>query len=98
MLMHIGLCLRHEGTRAVAARYPEKRLHLMRTFLHPCTQGLQIKVLYLLKEVLILSKHRLHRQMIRIYEAMSLGHELHHEEAVLLQRRIDRCSSSSRAH
>ena len=31
--------------------------------------------------------------MIRIYEAMSLGHELHHEEAVLLQRRIDRCLS-----
>lgn len=48
-----------------------KRLHLMGAFLHPCTQGLQIEVLYLLKEVLILSKHRLHRQMIRIYEAMS---------------------------
>ena len=91
MLMHIGLCLRHEGSCAVAARYPEKRLHLVGTFLHPCTQGLQVKVLYLLKEVLILSENLFHRQMIRIHEAMALGHELHHEEAIRLQRRIDRC-------
>ena len=91
MLVHIRLCLRYEGTRAVAARYPEKRLHLMRAFLHPCVEGLQIEVLYLLKKILILSKHLFHRQMVRIYETMALGHQLHHEEAIRLQRRVDRC-------
>ena len=63
----------------------------MRTFLHPCTKCLQIEVLYLLEQILVLAEYLFHRQMIRIYEAMALGHELHHEEAIRLQRWIDRC-------
>ena len=48
-------------------------------------------MLHLLQKILILAKHRFHRQVVCVHKTMKFRHQLQNEKAILLQRRAHRC-------